>query len=464
VKMGVSKITNTPVALKFMLLAEKKQAKRVYNEIKSMIRVKSPYVIELLSYDLKCKYPDRSGKTLDTILMVLEYCPGGELFDILYYTSKFDVVTARTYFTQLMKGLKACHDVGIVHRDIKPQNLLLDKNYQLKITDFGLSYMSHDLKNVRGVVLNSYVGTRGYIAPELLRGEKYTEACDIFSCGVVLFLLLTGYPPFKEAKEGDNWYKPLCQQNAKDFWKMHKRVKLDHDIRELIAGMLAFKAENRLTVKECLQHKWVLGRKVHTLSELKTFVIEKHRDARRQRRKDDGANLGNVTSVKIRKKKKETKVITKVINQGQKGYHVDKDLNKRKILKSSSDMLTSSLLIFYVSKSNLYPAYHAAVNIFNLALKGNKETSVKFENTWNLTTLLKVLNGEVVVALYIREIEKTGVVGFKFKRIQGDSVLFARIMNEAENCLLTHYGNYFFDSLSEIIAVMEENKCSEYNL
>jgi len=208
VKKGVDENTKRPVALKFMILEDlqflKNQAKRVYTEIKCMIRIDNPYVMQLQSYNLQCKYPDKSGRTLNTILMVLEYCPGGELFDILYYTEKLDVVTARTYFIQMMKGLKACHDAGVAHRDIKPQNLLLDSSYQLKITDFGLSFMVEEGKNLDDVKIKpSLVGTRGYQAPELLKGGRSTKASDIFSCGVVLFILLTGHPPFEQAWRKD---------------------------------------------------------------------------------------------------------------------------------------------------------------------------------------------------------------------------------------------------------------------
>merc|ERR1719228_945490 len=187
-----------------MISSEKDQARRVRTEIQCMVKVKSPHVMKLIGYDLKCKYPDKSGKTLKTILLVLEYCPGGELFDILYYTRKLTPILARTYFIQLMQGLKACHDIGIAHRDIKPQNLLLGANYELKITDFGLSFISDKKRDLDAMITGC--GTRGYQAPELLKGEAYTKACDIFSCGVVLFILITGYPPFEQAWRADKWY------------------------------------------------------------------------------------------------------------------------------------------------------------------------------------------------------------------------------------------------------------------
>merc|ERR1719419_1594646 len=157
VKKGVDEKTKIPVALKFMMRADKQflkeQGKQVHTEIKSMIRIDNPHVMKLYAYNLHCKYPEKSGKILNTILLVLEYCPGGELFDILYYTHQLDQVTARTYFIQMLQGLKACHHAGIAHRDIKPQNLLLDSHYQLKITDFGLSFISKEKKGLDGVLI-----------------------------------------------------------------------------------------------------------------------------------------------------------------------------------------------------------------------------------------------------------------------------------------------------------------------
>lgn len=205
VKRGVVENTNASVALKFSLWSKvkelKDQAHRVRTEIQSMVKVNNPHVMKLLAYDLQCGYPDKSGKTLKTILLVLEYCPGGELFDILYYTQKLSPIAARTYFVQLMQGLKACHDIGIVHRDIKPQNLLLGVHYELKIADFGLSFISSQRGDLE--LMKTGCGTRGYQAPEVLKREAYTKACDIFSCGVVLFILMTGYPPFEQAWRED---------------------------------------------------------------------------------------------------------------------------------------------------------------------------------------------------------------------------------------------------------------------
>ena len=148
VKKGYDKKTGKCVALKFMAKADEswvaEQSKQVVTEIESLKQIRHQNVMKLYAYNLNARYPSKDDKTqkettVDTILLVLEYAPGGELFDILYYTSALEEVVARTYFRQIIAGLEACHNAGVVHRDLKPQNLLLDSRFNIKITDFGLS-------------------------------------------------------------------------------------------------------------------------------------------------------------------------------------------------------------------------------------------------------------------------------------------------------------------------------------
>merc|ERR1719326_1203852 len=105
--------------------------------------------------------------------------------------------------------------------------------------------MKDPSKNPDEEMRTSYVGTRGYQAPELLTRKSYTKACDIFSCGVVLFILLTGYPPFDQAAKTDKWYRPLAKGDAKAFWKQHKGCGVPADCQSLIEKMLIYKAQDR---------------------------------------------------------------------------------------------------------------------------------------------------------------------------------------------------------------------------
>jgi len=177
---------------------------------------------------------------------VLEYAPGGELFDILYYTSALEPIVGRTYFRQMLAGLEACHNAGVAHRDIKPQNLLLDSRFNLKLTDFGLSKVFES--DADAMMKTTYVGTRGYQAPELLLEKPYDLTCDIFSAGVVLFILLTGYPPFEQAQVSDRWFKPLAKGDYEKFWKSHNGCAIANDakVKDLLQRMLQFDPKNVL--------------------------------------------------------------------------------------------------------------------------------------------------------------------------------------------------------------------------
>ncbi len=138
-----------------------------------------------------------SSKT--TIFLVLELVTGGELFDRVVSDGKFDEDTARNYFRQLISGLEHCHAHGVCHRDLKPENLLLDARGNLKITDFGLASL-RDPESEDGDLLHTACGTPNYVAPEVLMEKGYHgPAADIWSAGVILYVLLAGFLPFDEA-------------------------------------------------------------------------------------------------------------------------------------------------------------------------------------------------------------------------------------------------------------------------
>ena len=129
--------------------------------------------------------------------LITEYCSGGELFDRIQKNAVFTEREAARYIKQLLSALTYLHDKNIVHRDLKAENLLFENNSaesHLKLIDFGVS--SEFLK---GKKLKETLGTPYYIAPEVLL-QSYDEKCDVWSCGVILYILLCGYPPFN----GDN--------------------------------------------------------------------------------------------------------------------------------------------------------------------------------------------------------------------------------------------------------------------
>eukprot|EP01084_Bolivina_argentea_P021424 39813_1 len=105
---------------------EPKQMKRVVTEIESLKAILHDNVEKLYAYNLNARYPTKKGEKIDTVLLVTEFLPGGQLFDIVHYTSSLEPILARTYFRQAIFGLEACHHAGVAHRDITLQNILLD--------------------------------------------------------------------------------------------------------------------------------------------------------------------------------------------------------------------------------------------------------------------------------------------------------------------------------------------------
>ncbi|KAE8726978.1 CBL-interacting protein kinase 26 [Hibiscus syriacus] len=135
--------------------------------------------------------------TKTKIFFVMEYCKGGELFNKVA-NGRLKVDVARKYFIQLINAVDFCHSRGVYHRDIKPENLLLDENENLKVSDFGLSALAESKR--QDGLLHTTCGTPAYVAPEVISRKGYDGvAADIWSCGVVLYVLLSGYLPFHDS-------------------------------------------------------------------------------------------------------------------------------------------------------------------------------------------------------------------------------------------------------------------------
>jgi len=454
VKKGVDSKTGSKVALKFMTRAtknwESEQAIQVKTEIKSMIRITSPHVMKLFAYNLNCKYPKKDGSEINTILLVLELCPGGELFDILYYTQQLDEVTARTYFVQMMKGIKVCHDKGIIHRDIKPQNLLMDARYQLKITDFGLSKLCKNKDADSAVMKTHYVGTRGYQAPELLKKKRYGKACDIFSAGVVLFILLTGYPPFEQAVKTDKWYHPLTAKDTKKFWSLHKGCGVKSDARELITEMLCYHANSRITIEKIMESKFATGKK-HTPDALYNVLKKRHRETSKRRKKDTNKMEDMQDSFKKKRNPNDVVETAKQLSTMEcpvKKYEARVSLlTKRWVVRPKHKSATetnqnqcSSLPI------ELVEAYITT----RIALGVNGKSEI-FEtskgNPWSLIYMVTDIHGKKYAIKLNIEKDENGVYYFNFKRISGDVLMFHKLWEQIETFFM--HSPYMTDEMLE---------------
>lgn len=176
--------------------------------------------------------------------LVLELVTGGELFDKIVAAKRFDEPTARRYFHQLIAGMYYCHSKGFAHRDLKPENLLLDANGTLKISDFGLSNLQQD------VLLQTICGTPNYVAPEVLMERGYNGlSADIWSCGVVLYVMLAGRLPFE-----DRNMNVLLGKIERGDYQMIRHI--SDPAKDLVARMLTVDPRKRISMEDVINHPW----------------------------------------------------------------------------------------------------------------------------------------------------------------------------------------------------------------
>jgi len=160
---------------------------QIKREIGTLKLLKHPNVVRL--------HEVSASKT--KIYMVLEYVNGGELFDKIALKGKLSEREGRRLFQQLIDGVSYCHDKGVYHRDLKPENVLVDAKGNIKISDFGLSALPQQLGT--DGLLHTTCGSPNYIAPEVLANRGYDGSrSDVWSCGVILYVILTGYLPFDD--------------------------------------------------------------------------------------------------------------------------------------------------------------------------------------------------------------------------------------------------------------------------
>lgn len=261
VKKARDEQTDKKVALKIMFMdrfsneREKKvNVEQVHKEIKAMRQLSHANIIRLYGYDLNSHYVDE-GRERPCIVLVQEMASHGELFEYLMHTGKFEEPLARYCFQKLMAGLGACHEQGLAHRDLKPENVLLSKDFTLKLADFGFAYPFRRREELR--VMRTELGTRGYMAPEIGRGN-YSEKVDYFSSGVILFILLSGFPPFRQTNGDDWWFEKIMSGRWNLFWQAHERkAQFSASAKQLIQGMLAAEADERFDLEQIMSSDWV---------------------------------------------------------------------------------------------------------------------------------------------------------------------------------------------------------------
>ncbi|KAK4271707.1 hypothetical protein QN277_020359 [Acacia crassicarpa] len=209
----------------------------IKREISILRRVRHPNIVQLFEV----------MATKAKIYFVMEYVRGGELFNKVA-KGRLKEESARKYFQQLISAVSFCHARGVFHRDLKPENLLLDENGDLKVSDFGLSAVSDQIR--QDGLFHTFCGTPAYVAPEVLARKGYDGAkVDVWACGVVLFVLMAGYLPFHDQNVMAMYKKIYKGEFRCPKW-------FTPDLTRLVTRLLDTNPETRISIPEIMENRW----------------------------------------------------------------------------------------------------------------------------------------------------------------------------------------------------------------
>ncbi|XP_017754258.1 PREDICTED: calcium/calmodulin-dependent protein kinase type 1 isoform X1 [Eufriesea mexicana] len=213
------------------------------NEIRVLRRLTHPNIVQLLE-----TFEDKHK-----VYLVMELVTGGELFDRIVEKGSYTEKDASGLIRQVLEAVDYMHDQGVVHRDLKPENLLYyspDEDSKIMISDFGLSKMEDS-----GIMATA-CGTPGYVAPEVLAQKPYGKAVDVWSIGVISYILLCGYPPFYDEIDANLFAQILKGEFEFDspYWD-----DISDSAKDFIHKLMCVNVEERYTCKQALAHPWISG-------------------------------------------------------------------------------------------------------------------------------------------------------------------------------------------------------------
>lgn len=213
--------------------------KHIEREVSVMRQLQHPYIVRL--------YEVLATKT--KIYFVMEYVKGGELFSLIASKGRFSEDLSRKCFQQLISAVSYCHSRGIYHRDLKPENILIDENGDLKVSDFGLSATTDQIQPFDGL-LHTVCGSPAYVAPEILTIKGYDGAkTDVWSCGIILYVMTAGYFPF---------YDQNLMLMYKKIYKGEFRCPkwMSPDVKRILSRLLDVNPATRITIEEIIRDPW----------------------------------------------------------------------------------------------------------------------------------------------------------------------------------------------------------------
>ncbi|KAF4315845.1 hypothetical protein G195_010655 [Phytophthora kernoviae 00238/432] len=262
VREATHKTTGERFAIKCIKRAQlsKDDLEALVAEVKILREMQHAHIVKLFDVFQEERY----------FFLVTEYMPGGELFERIVKKNFYSEREARDLVKVLLETIAFCHDADVVHRDLKPENLLLsslEDDADIKLADFGFAKKAA-INGDAGLV--TACGTPGYVAPEILQSKPYGKEVDIWSIGVITYILLCGYPPFHH-------------DNQSVLFRMIKAGRYEYDspywddvsseAKDLISKMLVLNPAERWSARKLLQHPWIAGDAVKDV-QLTTALVE----------------------------------------------------------------------------------------------------------------------------------------------------------------------------------------------
>lgn len=260
VNLGINKASGEKVAVK--ILDKKKMKKKDIKKVQREVTILS----SLFHKNVVKVYDSYEDLEREVFYIVMEFASKGNLFDqIVDDTKDFTEEEAQNILRPLVHALEYCKSKGVVHRDLKPDNILIAEKGLLKIADFNLSKMLSTYE-MEFSVLETQCGTPNYVAPEVISGKPYDYKCDVWSLGVILYLLLSGgyLPFFPEDSRSTNAQSDLLKKIRAGKWDFEPEENwryISDDAKDLLAKMLTKNPKNRISYTEILAHPWLAIKK-----------------------------------------------------------------------------------------------------------------------------------------------------------------------------------------------------------
>ena len=362
------------------ILKQEKFNEEMFNlETSLLSSINNENVLHIYAHG-KGKKVKANDKIKEVYYIVMEFMQHGNLLQYITNISSkpgenigFGEVYSRLIFSQLLDGLEAIHNSDGVHRDIKPNNIMIGNDYKLKIVDLGFATKKSNN------FLKQYLGTPTYVAPEIhLRKPYLGEFSDIFSLGVTLFILVTGSLPFRLPVPNDMMYQFFVRNDYVGFWRQRK-IRVSVSFMQLFDNLVAFDYTQRPSISEIRKSKWMQETDYSLLPKLneelkrREFIINQKLNKCNQinRQLNNNTNKGNNTNMKINrglieigKVKRdeeiynchniiEDKLIQNNNDPNKINININNNINKEMIIEKDEDLINISTLTILKSVENI---------------------------------------------------------------------------------------------------------------